>query len=877
MKSEIIVAPELFSGRRKVLQIWEPGLSLAEIAARIDEPRPAVLFEHGVAFVNGDRIWPEQWHMVRPKYGTPNNRTVVQFFIVPHGGGRILQLAAQVALIGLTSAAFAIGGPLAAGVVGYAGQFAINALLVPPPKQPKTGRESISAGISGNQARPGDLLQRIVGKVHYSPPYLAAPFSYLSGQDVYVEGVVGLYGNHQVTNIKVNGSAIEENETIEDYEVREGTQSGADLDDVTICAKTVYEDRPGQTLSNFHLRTKDGERDKLYNQTNPDSSKSKWASFSMRHPARIFRVRCHFPQGLHDSKFNNSTGMPMRLRIRKRGETAWRNMPEFHWQERFKIGQEYRQNFTFIFDTDPGTFALEDNTTLATYALWKANAGIGEWLADNYFVTASPGGLNSAGHVYKDVDGFTIYLESDQFPIGEYEIQAIRGLAYSASGNKVFNANGYTYNGDHLNCQFFDYKTDGGGVHRIYLSDLVQTSFSSEVVIESVTTESDDYPLPDQNDVPMTLIAVKAKNGNISSISADFYGRSETWNGVDWNTVAVTKNPAAHFREIARSSISKNPYSATSFDTVAVEDWYDYCTTEGLECNAVLSGPMDEMLSLVASAGHATPNYGDQVSVVVEHDRSADTIMDVLTPLNSRNLRNSKPFDTIPHGIYAVFSDEDDDYRDRQETVYGDGYDSTNATLFQRIEYRSITTVQQAQRRALIDWRQLYYRQIMREIDAGAEHFAVNKGSLILLNHDVVSEQHLFGLIASVTTSAGNVVSITLEEPVDLALVGGAVGVAIRTAEGTILEKAITETGYTSTLTFSTPFADPGDLEEGQPVGIGPVASQSKRVVIHSIRRANDLEATLSLVDEAPEIHAASGLSLNFSLATNSTYIPMVT
>jgi hypothetical protein len=71
---------------------------------------------------------------------------------------------------------------------------------------------------------------------------------------------------------------------------------------------------------------------------------------------------------------------------------------------------------------------------------------------------------------------------------------------------------------------------------------------------------------------------------------------------------------------------------------------------------------VENVLKLIATAGWAIPRQNEKWGVVVEHDRSAESIVQNFTPLNSKGFQSQKSFDDIPHAILAEFVNQDKDY-----------------------------------------------------------------------------------------------------------------------------------------------------------------------------------------------------------------------
>jgi hypothetical protein len=178
------------------------------------------------------------------------------------------------------------------------------------------------------------------------------------------------------------------------------------------------------------------------------------------------------------------------------------------------------------------------------------------------------------------------------------------------------------------------------------------------------------------------------------------------------------------------------------------------------------------------------------------------------------------------------------------------------------------------------------------------EHLLAKRGDLILLSHDTLGARYGFGEIKAVTKSGANIVSVTLDTAIDLPagpgdlfsmgdLFGGVditnfaqpgifqpgffadvrfprdlfadvktAAVAIRDSTGHAVTFPIQDLNGSKVLTFETPIPDTGLIVPGCIAAVGARGMATRRCLVFDVKR-NDLEtATVTLVDEAPEIHA---------------------
>jgi hypothetical protein len=248
--------------------------------------------------------------------------------------------------------------------------------------------------------------------------------------------------------------------------------------------------------------------------------------------------------------------------------------------------------------------------------------------------------------------------------------------------------------------------------------------------------------------------------------------------------------------------------------------------------------------------------------VIYEYDRSAETPVQTFTPLNTRGLTVTKSFPRLPHVLRPIFQDEDDDFNlNEASLVYMDNYSASNATRIEEMNYPGFTNATKVAARALFDLRQMYLRPTRYSFEIGLEGLVCRRGDLVVLIHDVISRYHGFSRIVSIERSGGNITGLTLEAKVNLAIAAGevdeAMGAVIQFSDRTTGTHQVNETSLTDTVTFTTPFADPGDsLEEGMVVGFGVLGSEAKRMLVLWYEYVDELTRRITLIDEAQGLHA---------------------
>lgn len=225
-----------FSLDRREVDV-EAGLTIAQLLEVAGIPRAMPVR----VYLNGDLIYPEFYHRIRPKRGAH-----VLVRVVPRGGGQgggksmnigqiivgvLLEIIATVLLFTpLSPASLPL---IMAGAAMISG--ALLNMLLPGPKQAKplkglagvtsaNNPESPTLSIAGqaNTARPYAVVPRIYGRHKTYPPYAAMPYTEMVGADQYLRLLfcVGL-GPTEIDDLRIGETALANFQGVE-TEVRAG-------------------------------------------------------------------------------------------------------------------------------------------------------------------------------------------------------------------------------------------------------------------------------------------------------------------------------------------------------------------------------------------------------------------------------------------------------------------------------------------------------------------------------------------------------------------------------------------------------------------------------------------------------------------------------
>jgi hypothetical protein len=649
-----------------------------------------------------------------------------------------------------------------------------------------------------------------------------------------------------------------------EFETREGWPGDLPLNLVTRQSKTesVQQELVGHSVSDSDGRTLDSTTGSL-----SDALPLPYLTVTRNSPD-VQQLQIAFPQGLHEKGSETVfLRVPLRIRIRLVGTTVWRNLPELHFQAANL--RQLRATIELVWSDDPSFSAgaassegfVEARRRAPGQTVAPASA---EWLADPWFGSTgdewmAAGNLGTTGVLYTTMTRFKaqIVLGTASFPRGRYEIEIRRGAAFL---NSTYAASGYTHSS--VVWDLFGAQGTPGQIVR------TRSGVSDSVYLVRSVSIWNEHPVPTDS---LALIAVRARNRTLESLSCVAGGWVRDWDGSGWNTWAVTDNPAPHIRDVFAGYLNANPVPTAMIDNDTLVTW----RAQNWQCNAVIEDQsVAEVASIVAGCGYARPYMSEIYGVARDYDRSAEAPVQLFTPRNSSGFRWSKGFAKVPDGLRVSFRDAALDYETRQIVVPRPGFVGAPRVM-EQVTYEGPTTEAEVIDRATYDQLQAKYRATFYTLDAPVEAIVARRGDLVAVQHDLLSQYAGSGRITNWTLNgSGQVTSITLDcsvatvnEPEMLSVtnllavpdmldLGKQTGVIIRGPDGPGAVRTLSNaTGQTETLTFATPIPA-ADVYDGALVSIGQTGSEVLRLIVFSVEPREDFTATLTLVDEAPEIWA---------------------
>ncbi len=888
--------------------VREHGQTILEIVQSVPDLPGGFINRGGVVCINGEIVPRNLWSLVRPKATSdvlPITVTLHWPLQSPGGGGEgrsttksIIGLVAAIALLAVTAAIsggtllpavsgaipsiFGItGAQILAGAVGVAGALAISALTAPPTTSPSaqiandTNQDNRDpAGAGGNTIAPGGSVPRVIGTRKVFPPFICEPIVQLvNTEDEQVEAVLGLNGPHSIDDIKIDNVSIDDAPPGIEVQTASG-ETGAPA--LTLIQRHGRTTNLQVSLSQHKLQSDDRS---LLNQDYINDIPIWHRMTTFDSPDTVW-IHLLFPGGVTNATGSDSVGIPFRMRMREVGTTSWINFPEFHFSQ--KAARPLRRQIRIVFTASPfsGVTGLDKaerdwyyaRHTVPQQGTFPFSSTTGTtWAADSYF-TGGPGSNdyvwfgNEASTKLNNMafssDGMVFYINPSSIPQGRYEIELIRGWAYLQG---TFGRNLYTISS--IDIDFFGARTIAG----VYATTTDQTGLVSTVALVRIVSIWNQHPVATVAQSKFALIAIKAKNRQINRVSCVASGLVSKWNGSSWSyTSTGSSNPAAHYRDVLLGSLNHDPVDSTQVDDDGLVTWYNLCTTLQWTVDAIIDDMRtQDVLELIASCGYARPYQSDLYGVTIDNDRSADAPVQVFSRINTIGMKYDKAFARVPSGLIITYHRITKDYDNDQEVVLQTDLSVGVTGLYESISYDGIIRQGQIQARGKFDLDQANLRSTFYSFETDIESLVCRRGSLVALQHDILTSRMGDAHIKTVLTSGGNITGLVLDAQVPSGVFSSGAGVAIRRTAGAVsVHQVASEShgsnGDGSTIMFTTPFAipvgntivgyDDTNDEYGCLVVGGDLGSEYKRMLVFSITPTKDLRANVVLVDEAQDL-----------------------
>lgn len=367
-----------------------------------------------------------------------------------------------------------------------------------------------------------------------------------------------------------------------------------------------------------------------------------------------------------------------------------------------------------------------------------------------------------------------------------------------------------------------------------------------------------NFPQP----LSVTALRIRATNqlsGVINTLNGLCTSRVTGFDGANWVYDTPSQSPADLFRHVLQGPANARPKPDDEIDLENLQEWWAYCKLNGFKFNqvrATAGQSVSDALDDIAAAGRAIKTFINGKYGVC-WDRPFDSVVQHFTPRNSWGFQGVRPYAQQPHGWRVSFVNEANGFTTDERIVYDDGYDATNATLFEGIQFPGVTDPALIWKHGRYHIAQARLQPEKVSINAGWENLVCTRGDRVRITHDVLLIGQTAGRIKSVngqivtfdevvTIEAGKTYAFSFRVPEDIRSF-------LRSVDMSPGEVDLQPGEYT-TLSL---VGDLALVKRGTLFGFGETGRESSIYRVQDIGRQKDLIATLTLVDDAPAIAMA--------------------
>ncbi|MBD5406285.1 MAG: hypothetical protein HDR56_01540 [Treponema sp.] len=404
-------------------------------------------------------------------------------------------------------------------------------------------------------------------------------------------------------------------------------------------------------------------------------------------------------------------------------------------------------------------------------------------------------------------------------------------------------------------------------IQRITADRNDDNKYVDNVYIGSIRCYKDDETVSLEARKKTCLISLKTKatdfiEGIVDSLNfiatskIPDYDNDGTGTGPEHWSVRATSNPASLVLYVLRGQINGTPVKDSDIDWAAFASFWKFCRDHGYMCNAVLNGDLtiSELYSNIARIGRGTIIKRDQKFSVI-YDSTKYSPVQLFTPRNTTGYSQSILKPDVPDQIDYEFIDADAGYQTNTRSVYNTPSgekESISPKTRQETSVWGITNAKQLFKFARYQQAVSNFRDIVHTIECDIEMLMCHQGDLIEYSGDTALRGMAAGRIARLLYNS-NGLAIGMESDTALPFEGKSHAIRCRLSTGVL--KTINVTAYSEGTYKTCYFSEPvSGLQEGDLFSFGERENVTEQLIITGISPGDDLTATITAVDYAPEI-----------------------
>ena len=909
-RNNLVAIPSALKSTR-ITDIIPEGFTLQQVHEQLVKTHGIVTSDKDktVIIVNG-RVIPEaEWDYVVKEGDSIEYRAVPGKDVL-----RIVAVVALVYFTGGIMAGTGLGGAFATSL-GISGGFAATALSMgimaagmalinaimpirPPagPTDPGSAKAQNLINAVSNTATPYEPIPVVLGKVRMTPPVGANNYVEPMTTDSYVRMLlVWGYGPLTIEDMRIGANPIS------DYEATQQTLYGYGTETATEIAafNSIYGRDVQQLYKNIKLDGSDNVKflpDGIT--TTPDPSP--WQELTFTNPASELQVAIHFPQGLRKIKsMGDGAGgiypatFVGEIQYALAGTNDWYSslltyaansftlpvasmfssdefgvyfLPMYQWHTVYTK----RGGGTYIAHGDLTSTKTMDPIINAPFMKSRTGSRLPILTASDiplYYVCVYANQVT-------DIVKITDYTHDTVVSATDLSLSVSAGSVTLANSNYI-NLGGegqpfcrqkdaFTYT-EKIVVPYGTYKIR---VRRLDASapDVSGSEWATlyDAVLYTGTAFNNANPVTDDPAsgkfarTALRITATNQLNGSVEGINALVTSVCPDWDVATGTWVTrPTNNPASLLRYVLQHPANAQRIKAselnTKIDLPQLQYWHAFCASKGFTFNSVLNNTRSilDVLRDIAAAGRASPAIVDGKWTVVIDEPKTQVIQHFSTH-NSWGFEAVKPLVRIPDAFKVIYNNEKANYIQDELYVYNTGKNSTNATIFEQVQFPGVTSAEASFKHARWHLAQLKLRPETYSLNTDLEYLVCNRGDLVRVQHDVP----MWGIGTGRIVAKLNSVTIRIDNEIPLEA-GNNYSIRIRLANGTSVTKnlsTITTSGYYSDLVLNSSITDV-EASPDNLVLLGVLNQESQQCIVLSVEPIAGGTAKVTLVDYNPAMY----------------------
>lgn len=392
--------------------------------------------------------------------------------------------------------------------------------------------------------------------------------------------------------------------------------------------------------------------------------------------------------------------------------------------------------------------------------------------------------------------------------------------------------------------------------------DSTDSKIIDDVYVGSVRAIKNEAPISAARCRQLTLIGLKIKaSEKLNNVveQLNFIAKSilPVYRNGLWTT-ELSSNPASAAMYVMQGDVAQQKLTNKEINSEGFKKLYTWCADHSYECNAYITEPMSirELLSAIASTCRAEiTKINGKITVI--QDIARDTHVQLFTPRNSHDYKETILLSDIPDEMKLGFIDSENGFAENELSVFNtpNGNRFSGATTSQDINLWGVTNSVQARKLGMYKYAVTKHRFSVYHFATDFEYMMCQKGDWIKYAGDIALAGITQGRFTQIIrNSSGQVTGFECDEEIPMES-GKSYAVRIRKSTGEIVLFDVQNTGKSShTLILQEAISIDSAPAEGNLFTFGERGYDSIDLIVTDIQCGENLSAELICVEYAPEI-----------------------